>query len=115
MTTSYYSETAFVDAWARGVKLAGPQFFANGTGIAPGNSISKFDLAPDFDMIESAMGYLSSGEAVFLAAMYSFYNADTGGRWLSDLGAGGLGDVSARIDEPRRRVLADLLVAYAGW
>lgn len=76
---------------------------------------SKYDLAPDYDAVQSAIGTLSSGEAVFLAAMYSFYNDDAGGKMLAQVDAAGLAGISAHLDEPRLRVIADLLVSYAGW
>lgn len=34
---------------------------------------------------------------------------------LTKVGAHGLSDLAARLDETRRQVLADLLVSYAGW
>ena len=62
-----------------------------------------------------ALGVLSSGEAVFLAALVSFYDSDTGGDMLKDVGGAGLSDIAARLHEQRRRVIADLVVTYPGW
>lgn len=53
--------------------------------------------------------------AVFLAAMVSFFNGDTGGKMLRSLQAAGLSDIAARLDHAQRQVLADLMVAYTGW
>ena len=64
---------------------------------------------------KSALGVLSTGEAVFLAAMYSFYNADDGAAMLTRLGADSPGAVAAALDEKRRRIIADLTMCYAGW
>lgn len=116
--TAHYDERAFFDAWLRGVEIAGWQYF--GDGHQPGAEgskydLTKWDLAPRQDDIADAIGWLSSGEAVFLAAMYSFYNADTGGKMLRRLRVNGLADLSAKLDEPRLRVIAALLVSYAGW
>ena len=61
-----------------------------------------------------ALGVLSSGEAVFLAALVSFYDSDTGGGMLKNGGAG-LSDIAARLHEQRRRVIADLVTTYPGW
>lgn len=115
MTTTYYDEAAFFKAWHEGVRLAGPLYFGAGTAANVDAATSKYDLAPDYDEVVSAIGTLSSGEAVFLAAMYSFYNDDAGGKMLAQLDAPGLAGISAHLDEPRRRILADLLVSYAGW
>jgi hypothetical protein len=109
--TNTTPEAAFFDAWLSGVALAGPQWFGDGSGVGS----SKWHLAPRYDEISAALGWLSSGEAVFLAAMYSFYNADMGGQMLATLGVGGVGGVAARLDDKRRRVIAALLVSYGGW
>lgn len=114
MTGIYYAEAAFLDAWKRGVRLAGTQFFGNGH-IQPDEADTKYDLAPDYDMVLRALGQLSSGEGVFLAAMYSFYNSHAGGKMLAELHVTGLGDIAGSLDEQRVRVLADLMVSYAGW
>ena len=115
MTTTYYNETAFFAAWHKAVRLAGPLYFGDGTAENVETAKSKYDLPPDYDEVTGALGVLSSGEAVFLAALYSFFNADAGGKMLASLGANGLGDIAAHLDEARCRVIADLLVSYAGW
>jgi len=53
--------------------------------------------------------------AMFLAALVSFYHSDPGGELLRSLGANGLSGIAARLDESRRQVIADLLLAYPGW
>ena len=52
---------------------------------------------------------------MFLASLVSFYNSDPGGELLRSLGANGLSGIAARLDESRRQVIADLLLAYPGW
>lgn len=115
MTTTYYDEAAFFEAWRKGVQIAGPLYFGDGTAANVDQAKSKYNLAPDYDEVVGAIGTLSSGEAVFLAAMYSFYNDDAGAKMLAQLDAPGLAGISAHLDEPRRRVIADLLVSYSGW
>ncbi|MEN4460922.1 hypothetical protein ABFV47_32815 [Mycolicibacterium fortuitum] len=113
MSAVFYNEAAFDAAWIRGVQLAGPKFFAASRDAA--ESTSKWNFCPDFDRINDALGVLSTGEAVLLAAMYSFYNSDDGAAMLASLGVGSPGAVAAALDERRRRVIADLTIAYAGW
>ena len=70
------------------------------------------------DDIAEAMGYLSSTERVFLAAMVSFYNDLTGGQLLQRAVGSksvGMADIASSLDEPRRRVITDLLLSYCGW
>ncbi|APT09712.1 hypothetical protein AN931_26540 [Mycobacterium intracellulare subsp. chimaera] len=113
MSARFYDETVF-QAWQRGVEIAGPRWFADGQ-TSPDSATSKWDLSPRVDEIRSAIGWLSSGEAMFLAAMVSFYNSEPGGELLRSLGANGLSDIAASLDESRRQVIADLPLAYAGW
>lgn len=115
MTTTYYDGAAFFEAWRAGVRLAGPRYFGDGTLAAVDAATTKQDLAPNYDEVMNGLGVLSSGEAVFLAAMYSFYNDEAGGKMLAQVDAAGLAGISAHLDEPRIRVIADLLVSYAGW
>lgn len=112
MSTPFYNNAAFDAAWIRGVRLAGARFFRP---TGEGDGTSKWDFSPDYDRINDALGVLSTGEAVFLAAMYSFFNPDAGATMLRTLGAHSPGGVAVALDEPRRRVIADLTVSYAGW
>lgn len=114
MSAAFYNEQAFFEAWRRGVTIASRRWFGDGQ-TPPDNAKSKWDLAPRIDDISASIGVLSSGEAMFLAAMVSFYNSDPGGQMLHDLGATGLSDISAGLDEQRRSVVADLLVSCPGW
>lgn len=113
MSTPFYSAAAFDDSWIRGVQLAGPRFFhASNNG---GSGTNKWDFCPSFDRIRDELAVLSTGEGVFLAAMYSFFDANAGADLLAMVGANSPGAVSAALDEKRRRIIADLTVSYAGW
>lgn len=114
MSVACDHEQAFLAAWRRGVTIAGRRWFGDGQ-TPPDNAKSTCDLAPRVGDIGTSIGVLSSGEAVFLAAMVSFYNSDRGAQMLRELGATGLGDIAAGLDEQRRSVVADLLVSYPGW
>lgn len=108
----------FLDAWKRGVLLAGPTYFINKTAHelhAVGAATDKNQLAPDHDLIVASIDVLSSGERKFLAAMCSFYNSNWGGDLLREQGVNGLADLSAVLDDEHLKVLADLLVSYGGW
>lgn len=113
--TAYYNADAFLDAWAKGVGLAGPRFFGDGTREQLDHFTSKNDLAPRYDDIVAALDILSSGEAAFLVAMYSFYNSYATREMFDRVGVTGLAKLSQRLDETRLRLIAELLVSYEGW
>lgn len=75
----------------------------------------KWQLAPNTDAIKKAVRSKSPGEAIFLAAMVSFYNDVTSRQIQKAVGqSDGIGNL-LRMDLECRQVIADLLVSYAGW
>ncbi|TEI20841.1 hypothetical protein IPC1310_04225 [Pseudomonas aeruginosa] len=105
---------AFFEAWKRGVEIAGPEWFGDGTREGLNQAKTKWDLRPDMLRLNDALGVLSSGERMFLSAMVSFYNAREGGAMLKRCRFHRLSDFDG-LDLERRKVIADLLVNYSGW
>lgn len=66
------------------------------------------------ERINRALGVLSSGERILLAAIAIFYNAQHGSKLLGkvDVKAQG-GSVQARHET--RQIIATLLLSYEGW
>ncbi|GAT10195.1 hypothetical protein H7I77_04580 [Mycolicibacterium novocastrense] len=108
------AERPFSEAWLRGVAL-----FHDYAGIFDhsGKPTPESYRAwpPDVVSIKKHIDELSSSDAVFIAAMVSFFNGDAGGKLLRGLGASGLSDIAASLNKERRQILADLLVSYPGW
>jgi hypothetical protein len=105
---------AFFAAWKRGVSLAGPHLFGSGPKTDLASAQTKWDVCPKVPLIAKAIGPMSPGERLFLAALVSFYNSDDGGRLLQRAGFHGLADLG-RLDLSRRSVIAGLLLNYTGW
>ena len=105
---------AFFQAWKRGVQITGPRWFGDGTREGFDQARDKWDLCPDVPRISNALGFLSSGERMFLAAMVSFYNAHKSASLLRRCGFEGLADLSG-LDLGRRQVIASLVLHYNGW
>ncbi|MBP0714238.1 hypothetical protein ABXK61_13045 [Burkholderia sola] len=105
---------AFFAAWKRGVEIAGPRWFGDGTRNGLDQARSKWDICPDVPRIAKALGFLSGGERLFLAALVSFYNSRDGATLLRRCGFEGLADLNG-LDLPRRQVIADLVLHYDGW
>lgn len=109
-----HATEAFFAAWKHGVKLAGVRFFGQGSRDAFDLALTKWDLCPNVSLIKTAIGPMSSGEKVFLAALVSFYDARDGGTLLRRVGVHGLSDLGG-LDAERREVIASLLLHYHGW
>jgi hypothetical protein len=105
---------AFFQAWKRGARIAGPQWFGDGTSEGLARATTKWDLRPSMLRLNDALGVLSPGERMFLSAMVSFYISREGGAMLKRCGFDGLSDLSG-LDLERRQVIADLVLNYNGW
>lgn len=105
---------AFFDAWKNGVALAGTRLFGDDVHADLKHAASVWDLCPKVQLIDDAIGVMSSGEKRFLAALVSFYNADDGGRLFERIGVRGLADLGT-LDLKRRTIIAALLLNYTGW
>lgn len=106
--------SAFLEAWKRGVQIAGVEWFGDGTHEGLQNAKSKWELRPNVLRLNDALGVLSSGQRMFLSAMVSFYNASEGGAMLKRCQFEGLADLGG-LDLERRKVIAELTLHYHGW
>ncbi|MHA7212246.1 hypothetical protein ACX83E_00120 [Burkholderia pseudomallei] len=109
-----HATEAFFEAWKHGVELAGVELFGRGTREVFDLAQTKWELCPNLLLITDAIGLMSSGERVFLAALVSFYDAREGGVLLRRVGVEGLSDLG-RLDRQRREILAELILHYGGW
>lgn len=105
---------AFFQAWKRGAEIAGAQWFGDGTREGLNRAADIWDLRPGMHELNDALGVMSSGQRMFLAAMVSFYNAGEGTAMLRHCGFEGLADLGC-LDLQRRQVISDLVLNYTGW
>ena len=105
---------AFFEAWKRGVEIAGPEWFGDGTPDGLQQATNKWHLRPRVLLLNDALDVLSSGQRMFLSAMVSFYNSREGGAMLKRCGFEGLSDLGG-LDLERRKVIAYLVLHYTGW
>lgn len=107
-------ERPFSKAWRRAIRFnpSYQDYFRQTSSLVP---LSYRAHPPMVAKIKKDLDELPSSDAIFLAALVSFYNGDAGARLLRGLGASGLSDIAASLDQARRGILADLLVNYCGW
>lgn len=103
----------FLAAWKKGIKLVGEEYFKLSGKVE--DATDKEDLRPDKDMIEHALYRISRGHAVFLAALYSFYDSQTGQKYLEQLGYPNISDIAGSLDRKYLEVIAELFINYSGW
>jgi hypothetical protein len=107
-------EARFLDAWKRGVQMAGENYFRLKAPTVEA-AMHKHQLAPDCELIEASLGARSRGQAAFLAAMCSFYDAEWGQRLLVRAGYPNLCDLASKLDPPYAEIIAELFLNYPGW
>lgn len=107
-------EVRFLAAWKRGVRLAGEHYFRREAPTVDA-ATHKHQLAPDGELIEASLGGRSRGQAAFLAAMCSFYDATWGQTLLVRAGYPNLCDLAAKLESPYADVIAELFLNYPGW
>ncbi|AZE54533.1 hypothetical protein C4K03_2378 [Pseudomonas synxantha] len=99
----------FFQAWQQAVLLAGSAYFGNGKRDSVTAARDKWELHPNVPLIQSAIGAMSHGEQVFIAALVSVYDDQTGGRLLRRVGVNGSADFGL-LDTRRRTLIANLIV-----
>lgn len=118
------SKKRFLQAWLKGVKKIGWQYFQYQSPIDTRHLprvdsieevIDKLQAMPDCKLIRENIGSMSSGESALLAAMCSIFNANWGGELMREVGINGLADLSRRLDEAGTDVVSELLINYRGW
>ena len=110
------AEALFLDAWKRGVKLAGEAWFE--VTVASVDAATHVNqLRPDWERMPVAMRTGTWAERQFIACLFSFYNDDRVDEIQRAQRARRypFGRLAIRIDSDRRAVLADLLDSYRGW
>lgn len=109
-----HAPAAFLEAWKRGIQIAGVEWFGDSTHEGMQQAKTKWELRPNVLRLNDALGVLSGGQRMFLSAMVSFYNASEGGAMLKRCQFEGLADLGG-LDLERRKVIADLVLHYDGW
>lgn len=104
----------FLLAWKSGVLLAGEQYF-NITAESVEAAHDKWQLKPNWEVIQNSIGCISAGQGALLAAMYSFYNPDDGQKLLAAAGYPNLADLASKLDPEYAEVIAALFLNYHGW
>lgn len=104
----------FLAAWMRGVALAGASyFFVEVPYVA--EATHRNQLCPNYALVEDAIGRVSAGQGAFLAAMYSFFNAEDGQRLLARAGYPNICDLAAKLEGQHAEIVAELFLNYHGW
>ncbi len=102
----------FLAAWKEAIEMAGEEYFKLQCNVD--EATDKNQLCPNFDMIKNSLFRLSTGQAQFLAALYSFYNDQDGQKLLEALNRPNHLDLCF-LDDDRLDIITRLLLSYNGW
>lgn len=109
----------FLVAWKKAVKLAGAHLFTNHHDYPAvdrvDDAINKWQLIPNYEVIQKYMGYASTGERLFIAVLYSFYNSDDGAEFCEELGYRGIGDIANRLELDQLKIITELMCNHTSW
>ena len=107
-------EQSFLAAWKDAVELAGHTRFGHQAG-SPAEATHWHQLTPKLDEMRKVLPNRCQAEAVFVAALASYYNAEEGQRLLTKAGCTSYGSLAQILDKHRRTLLAVLMINYQGW
>jgi hypothetical protein len=107
----------FSKAWEQGVETARSKWFGTGGYLDREALKTTFrrSLPPRVEEIQNALDEQSDSERMFLAALVCFYDPGAGDALIKRCGFQGLADLSSRLDQKRRQIIADLLLYCTGW
>ena len=104
----------FLSAWKDGIRYLGkwgPVLFDGDTETAT----DREELRPRSSAIQDSYGVLSTGEQVFVGAMYSFFDPDDGQKLLVISTYENFVTLFRRLDPPGREIIIRLLASHYGW
>lgn len=104
----------FLAAWKNGVEIAGTGLFGC-QARSPQEATHWRQLAPKLDVMRKQLPNRSQADAVFAAAMASFFNPAEGHKLMTKVGAPEFGSLTTVLDRRRRSILAVLLINFGGW
>lgn len=109
----------FLNTWKKGVTMAGERLFTNHQDYPALVSIDaatdKQQLIPNHEAVNEYLEVASTGEALFVAVMYSFYSSVEGDVMCRDQGYQGLGDIACGLDYEQHQIIIDLMRYHTGW
>lgn len=107
-------DAQFLSAWQAGIEIAGSSLFGC-QAPNPNAATHWHQLTPKLDAMRKAIPNRCQGDAVFIAAMASFFNAEEGQKLLNKAGAHAFGNLLTLLDDRRRAVIADLFHNFRSW
>ena len=101
------TEQHFLSAWILAAQLIGAECFKTDPNSA--DIKSKWDLEPEREVFKARLRTASSGERLFMLAVYQFYNSKTFKERPT------MDDLAYSLDGTRLSILMRLMVSYRGW
>ena len=109
-----HKDLAFLQFWREPVKVAGVEYFADGSESSFNDARMKWQLLPHLELITTRIHEMEFGRAIFLATLCSFFDDEAGMQLFNELQ---INPVSAAcyLGDAERKLIGNLYVNYPGW
>lgn len=112
--TAQDCSAGFLHAWIDGVELAGPGMFTALVNT-PQEAAHWRQLTPNMDKIRKVIINKPHADAILIASMVCFFNAEEGAKLMNKVGCKSIGSLGAMLDYRRRALVGAMLANYTGW
>lgn len=108
------SEDLFVLAWKKGIQKVGTECF-NIKASSLDSAKKKWQLEPNYEFIQTAIGGYSHGKQVLLGLMYSFFDAEYGQKLLEKAQTPNFIQARSILDKESLEMISQLWLYHTGW
>ena len=108
------SEDLFVLAWKKGIKKIGAECF-NIKASSLDSAKKKWQLEPNYEFIQNAIGGYSHGKQVLIGLMYSYFDAECGQKLLEKAQTPNFVQARSILDKETLEIISQLWLYHTGW
>jgi hypothetical protein len=108
------NEDLFVLAWKKGIQKIGTECFnikASSLDLAK----KKWQLEPNYEFIQNAIGGYSHGKQVLLGLMYSYFDPECGQKLLEKAQTPNFVQARSVLDPESIEIISQLWLYHTGW
>lgn len=108
------SEDLFVLAWKKGIQKVGAECF-DIKASSLDSAKKKWQLEPNYEFIQNAIGGYSHGKQVLIGLMYSYFDAECGQKLLEKAQTPNFVRARSVLDKEAIEIISQLWLYHTGW